>query len=120
LKIEGYEIVTAENGKEAIQKLEEEKPDLIVVDIVMPVKDGIEALSPIWGKQRKIPVILHTSHAEYQDDCKSWAADAYVIKCSNLSELNATIRKLLEKREDPWSVSSSDGLTRGLVEGHYA
>jgi two-component system response regulator (stage 0 sporulation protein F) len=101
LKTEGYEVLTAGNGKEAIQKLEEGKPDLVVLDIIMPVMDGIEALGPILAKERKIPIILHTSHAEYQEDFKSWAADAYVMKSSDLLELKATIRKLLEKRGTP-------------------
>lgn len=97
LKAEGYEVFMAGNGKEAIQKLEEGKPDLVVLDIVMPVMDGIEALTPILGKRRKIPIVFHTSHAEYQEDFKSWAADAYVIKSSDLSDLKATISRLLEK-----------------------
>ncbi len=101
LKTEGYEVLTAGNGKEAVQKVEEGKPDLVVLDIVMPVMDGIETLGPILGKERKIPIILHTSHAEYQEDLKSWAADAYVIKSSDLSELKATIRKLLERGKAP-------------------
>ncbi len=91
----------SQNGKEAIQKLEEKKPDLVVLDIVMPVMDGIEALRPFLGKKRKIPIILHTSHAEYPEDFKSWAADADVIKSSDLSESKATIRRLLEKGKAP-------------------
>jgi two-component system response regulator (stage 0 sporulation protein F) len=116
LKSEGYEVLTAGNGKEAVQKVEEGKPDLVILDIVMPVMDGIEALSPILGTERKIPIILHTSHAEYQEDFKSWAADAYVIKSSDLSELKATIRHLFEKGKTPQRVSSSDGITGGFIE----
>ena len=66
LKAEGYEVLTAQNGKEAIQKLEEGKPDLIVLDIVMPVMDGMEALGKIVGKKRKIPIILNTSYPGYR------------------------------------------------------
>jgi CheY-like chemotaxis protein len=58
LKGEGYEVLTARNGREAIQQLEQEKPDLIVLDIVMPVMDGMEALGRIVGKERKIPSSL--------------------------------------------------------------
>jgi CheY-like chemotaxis protein len=47
LEAEGYEILTAQNGREAIQQLEEGKPDLIILDIVMPVMDGMEALGRI-------------------------------------------------------------------------
>ena len=94
---EGYEVLTAKNGKEALQKLEREKPDLIVLDIVMPKMDGMEALGRIIGKDKTIPIILHTSHPGYQEDFMSWAADAYILKSTNLQELNEKIRELLEK-----------------------
>ena len=102
---EGYEVITAANGKEAIQKLEEDKPDLVVLDIVMPVMDGMEALGRIVSKERKIPIILNTSYSGYQEDFMSWAADAYVTKSSDLNELKKKIRELLkisEKSKNLW------------------
>jgi len=99
LKAEGYEILTAQNGREAIQQLEENKPDLIILDIVMPVMDGMEALGRIVGKDRKIPVILNTSYPGYRDDFMSWAADAYVTKSIDLTELKNKVRDLLEKKK---------------------
>lgn len=98
LEAEGYEILTAQNGREAIQQMEEGKPDLIILDIVMPVMDGMETLGRIVGKERKIPVILNTSYSGYRQDFMSWAADAYVTKSSDLGELKAKIRDLLEKK----------------------
>jgi CheY-like chemotaxis protein len=96
LEAEGYEVLTAQNGREAIQKLEEE-PDLIILDIVMPVMDGMEALGRIVGKERKIPIILNTSYPGYRRDFMSWAADAYVTKSTDLGELKDKVRELLEK-----------------------
>jgi CheY-like chemotaxis protein len=96
---EGYEVLTAKNGKEALQRLEKEKPDLIVLDIVMPKMDGMEALGRIIGKDKSVPVILHTSHPGYQEDFMSWAADAYLLKSVDLVELKEKIRDLLEKSE---------------------
>lgn len=98
LEAEGYEVVTARNGKEAIEKLEV-KPDLIILDIVMPVMDGMEALGRILGKDRKIPIILNTSYPGYQQDFMSWAADAYITKSADLEELKRKVRELLEKRK---------------------
>ena len=97
LKAEGYKVITAGNGREAIQKLEEEKPDLIILDIVMPVMDGLEALGRIVGKERKIPIILNTSYPGYRQDFISWAADAYVTKSTDLDELKKKVKELLEK-----------------------
>jgi len=97
LEAEGYEVLSAQNGREAIQKLEEEDPDLIILDIVMPVMDGMEALGRIVGKERKIPIILNTSYPGYRRDFMSWAADAYVTKSTDLGELKDKVRELLEK-----------------------
>jgi DNA-binding response OmpR family regulator len=97
LKAEGYEVVTAGNGKEALRQLEGIKPDLIILDIVMPVMDGMETLGQIMGKKRNIPIIIHTSYPGYREDFMSWAADAYVAKSSDLRELKDTVRDLLKK-----------------------
>ncbi len=97
LEREGYEVLVASNGKEALLRLQEENPDLIVLDIIMPVMDGMEALGPILGKDRKVPIILHTSYPEYRQDYKSWAADAYITKSPDLTELKQKIRELLER-----------------------
>jgi DNA-binding response OmpR family regulator len=100
LEAEGYEVLTARNGKEAIRKLEEEKPDLIILDIVMPVMDGMETLGRIVGKERKIPIILNTSYPGYRQDFMSWAADAYVTKSTDLGELKDKVRELLAKGKE--------------------
>jgi two-component system response regulator (stage 0 sporulation protein F) len=97
LNAEGYDVVTAGNGKEALRQVEKVRPDLVVLDIVMPVMDGMEALGQIVGKKRNIPVIIHTSYPGYREDFMSWAADAYVAKSSDLRELKETVRDLLKK-----------------------
>jgi two-component system response regulator (stage 0 sporulation protein F) len=97
LEAEGYEVLTARNGKEAIQQLEEERPDLIILDIVMPVMNGMEALGRILGKERKIPIILNSSYPGYREDFMSWAADAYVTKSTDLQILKNKVKELLEK-----------------------
>jgi two-component system response regulator (stage 0 sporulation protein F) len=98
LKEEGYEPITAKNGKEAMQILKKIKPDLITLDIIMPVMDGMEALGRIIGKHKDIPIILYSSYPHYKDDFMSWMADAYLTKSSDLTELKETIKILLEKK----------------------
>ncbi len=97
LEADGYEVVLASNGREAIQKVEEAQPDLIVMDVSMPGMDGIEAMGRILSEHNKLPVILNTAYASYKDNFLSWSADAYVIKSSDLKELKAMIEKLLKK-----------------------
>ncbi len=99
LREEGYEVLTACNGKGALVQLEVGNPDLVILDIIMPMMDGMEALGRILGKNRKIPIILHTSYSHYKENFMSWAADAYVIKSSDLIELKEKIREFLEKGE---------------------
>lgn len=97
LEADGYEVVLVTNGREAIQKVEEDRPDLIVMDVSMPGMDGIEAMGRILSEHNTLPVILNTAYSSYKDNFLSWSADAYVIKSSDLEELKAAIKKLLAK-----------------------
>jgi CheY-like chemotaxis protein len=99
LEDDGYAVVLAANGREAIRKVEEDMPDLIVMDVSMPGMDGIEAMGRILSEHNSLPVILNTAYSSYKDNFLSWSADAYVIKTSDLKELKATIKKLLKKSE---------------------
>jgi CheY-like chemotaxis protein len=95
LEEEGYVVECAKNGEEAIEKLSVFKPDLISLDIKMPVMDGIEALKRIREKERQLPIILCSAYGEYKQDLSTWASDAYVVKCADLTALKFTIRRLL-------------------------
>jgi CheY-like chemotaxis protein len=96
---EGYRVVLAKNGKEAIEKLKAESPDIVVLDIRMPVMDGLEALGVMIRDEKKVPVIIHSAYSSYKDDFMSWAADDYVIKSSDLSGLKQKIKDKLEQSE---------------------
>jgi len=95
---EGYEVDVASDGKEAIGRVEENRPDLIVLDISMPGMDGIEAMGRILGGDNRIPIVLNTAYSGYKDDFMTWAAHAYVVKSSDLSMLKAQIREALKTR----------------------
>ena len=99
LEADGFEIALARNGREAVDMVATEKPDIVVMDISMPGMDGIEAMGRILSQHNRLPVILNTAYASYKDNFLSWSADAYVIKSSDLTELKAAIRKLLEKNK---------------------
>ncbi|MCS6859845.1 MAG: response regulator [Abditibacteriales bacterium] len=96
---EGYRVLRAMDGCEAIKMVEEHCPDCIVLDINLPVVNGLDALSIILHQQPGLPVIINTAYACYQDDFRSWAADAFVLKSSNLTELKACIKASLEKAQ---------------------
>jgi CheY-like chemotaxis protein len=95
LEEDGFAVELAKNGQEALEKLSLFKPDLITLDIKMPVMDGIEALKRIRELDRQLPIILCSAYGEYKLDFTTWASDAYVVKCADLTDLKSTIRRLL-------------------------
>ena len=99
LSEEGYKVILAKDGKEALSKLAKEKPQVVILDIRMPVMDGIEVLTAILGKDRQMPVILNTAYPQYQKNFMTWGAEAYLIKSSDFTELKKKIREVLEKRK---------------------
>lgn len=93
---EGYEVIVASNGQEAIELFEKETPDIVTLDILLPDIDGIRILRQMKEKNPKIPVIMSTAY-DYRDDFAVWASEAYIVKSSDLEELKIMIKKLLSK-----------------------
>jgi DNA-binding response OmpR family regulator len=93
---EGYEVVVASNGQEAIEMFEKESPDIVTLDILLPDVDGIRILRQMKEKNPKIPVIMSTAY-DYRDDFAVWASEAYIVKSSDLDELKTMIKNLLKK-----------------------
>lgn len=96
LEDEGYTIVTASNGQEAIEKFDQEDPDLVTLDILLPDIDGIKLLRQMKEKKPRLPIIMSTAY-DYRDDFAVWASEAYIVKSSDMTELKATIKKLIER-----------------------
>ncbi len=95
----GYEMIEALDGEEGVRMAESARPDLILMDIQLPVLDGHEATRRIKAKPelRHIPVIVVTSYALSGDEAKARAAgaDAYVTKPFSPRQLLAKIREFL-------------------------
>ena len=104
LERHGYRVVTAFDGREALEKVASERPDLIVSDVMMPYLDGFELLRTLKKNPatRDIPIILLTAKAMDTDVTIGWqsGADCYLTKPFNSSELVAFVRRILEYRED--------------------
>lgn len=96
---EGYQVTTAGDAREGIEKIKHEDLDVVIMDIRMPAMDGLEAIGKILGLKKHIPIILNTAYSNYKEDFMSWAADAYVVKSSDLTRLKATIRDVLDKKK---------------------
>lgn len=93
----GHEVVSAFDGREALEKVATEKPELILLDVMMPYVDGIEVLKSIRKNPEtaKIPVIMLTVKAQQGDDLKGLAAGAnmYMTKPFNPIDLQEFLEK---------------------------
>ena len=92
---EGYLVVSALNGDEALEIFSKESPDLVILDIQMPGLNGIEVLRQIKMLKADTPVILSSAYHEYKQDLGSWASDDYVVKSSDMTDLKAAVSRLL-------------------------
>ncbi len=97
----GHEVLLARDGVEAVDKLREFKPDAVILDLMMPNMHGLDALRKMLSLKPNIPVIIHTAYQHYKDNFMSWAAEEYVVKSSDLSELKSAIRRVLPDKVTP-------------------
>ena len=100
LQDEGYTVLVASDGKEALELFRKERPDLVVLDILMPGMDGLELMGLMLSEQNQVPVILNTAYPAYKDNFLSWSADAYVVKSADLGELKREIQRLLKEHAE--------------------
>lgn len=96
---EGYEVLEANNGYDALEKLKNSKVDLIVLDLMMPGMDGLQTLREIRSKNKKMPVIMLTAKTEEIDKLLGleMGADDYITKPFSLRELVARIKTVLRR-----------------------
>ena len=99
LENEGYGVVMASEGREALEKLKETKPDLVVLDLRIPVMDGMDFLDRMMRMNAKLPVIIYSAYDGIKDNFGSLSADAYLVKNSNLALLKEEIKRILSQRK---------------------
>jgi DNA-binding response OmpR family regulator len=91
---EGYQVVTAQDGKEALETVKNSPVDLAILDIKLQGENGLEVLRDVMERNRGLKVIINTAYSSYRNDFTSWSADAYIVKSSDLEELKSKVREL--------------------------
>jgi two-component system sensor histidine kinase ChiS len=95
---EGFSVVSARNGEECLRQVAAERPDLIILDVMMPVMDGLRALRALREnpETRTLPVIVLTVRDQQGDVLAGWmaGADLYINKPCRIDELVAAVRRM--------------------------
>lgn len=98
LEKHGYQVVTAYDGKEGLEKIKSEKPDLCVLDVMMPYMDGFEVLKTLRREPEteNLPVIMLTAKAQDKDVFEGYhyGADMYLTKPFNPMELVTFVKRI--------------------------
>jgi CheY-like chemotaxis protein len=95
LEAEGYQVILAENGRQALELAASQSPDLVVMDIRMPEMDGLESMARLLQDRSSRPVILNSAYSSFQENFLTWAAEGYIIKSADLNPLKERIRAAL-------------------------
>ncbi|MBA7680368.1 Alkaline phosphatase synthesis transcriptional regulatory protein PhoP [subsurface metagenome] len=107
LSSKGYEVLESNNGQDALRLLYSQKPDLVLLDVVMPVMDGWQTCSRIRDISAAIPIIMLTGQRKTEEDVAQgldYGADEYLIKPVGNKELAARVQAMLRRAELPSSV----------------
>ncbi len=116
LQNEGYDVITGSDGLEAVRLVQEQSPDLVVLDVMMPNMDGLTACSKI-REFSDVPIILLTAKVDDMDKLMGFdhGTDDYLTKPFNILELKARIRALLRRAGTTEKKVSGNLLTIGSI-----
>lgn len=97
LEAEGYRVHAAANAMDALAATARAMPDLVVLELALPHANGVELMGKLVTLNRKLPIIIYSVTASYQENFMCWLADAYILKASGFDELKAAVDELLPR-----------------------
>ena len=106
LTLEGYEVISTEDGLKALRKIKEETPDLVILDLKMPDINGLEVLRTIRKENKELPIIICTAYEKLRDDYTIWSGRvaAFLTKPLDLENLKDIIYELLHEQKQPGQI----------------
>lgn len=121
LQTEGYEVLKAKNGKQAVENIVNEKPDLVLLDVMMPEMDGFQACERI-REFSNVPIIMLTAKGEEDQRVKglNLGADDYIVKPFSASEMLARVRAVLRRAKRSSSEMGESVFARGELQIDFA
>jgi DNA-binding response OmpR family regulator len=121
LSSEGYQVLKATNGQEAVDQVAERRPDLVILDIMMPVLDGFGACERI-REFSNVPIIIVTAKGEERDRVRGLdiGADDYIVKPFSATELLARVRSVLRRAQNSGSNFQQAVFTHGNLRIDFA
>ncbi|MEX2143193.1 MAG: response regulator transcription factor [Anaerolineales bacterium] len=121
LQTKGFEVLKATNGKEAVDLAVAEKPDLILLDVMMPEMDGFQACERI-REFSTVPIIMLTAKGDEEHRVRglNLGADDYVVKPFSANELIARVQAVLRRAQRTASDFSEPTFTRGMLTINFA
>lgn len=121
LEPEGFEILTAGNGEQAVELVASKKPALVILDVMMPKMDGLTACERI-RQFSSVPIIMLTAKGEEYDRVKGFnvGADDYVVKPFSVTELIARVRAVLRRTQSPEEETQSRFFIHGNIRIDFA
>jgi DNA-binding response OmpR family regulator len=95
LQEQGYDLSSAYDGIDAMKVLKNgERPNVVILDMKMPRMDGLETIGNVLKMKYNVPIIIYTAYKSYTKDYMSSAADAYIMKSPDLTELINKVHEL--------------------------
>ncbi|UCB49624.1 MAG: response regulator [Deltaproteobacteria bacterium] len=111
----GHQVVAVDSGDQLLNKIALHQPDVIVLDIKLVEWDGLDLLQDIRERYYNLPVILCTAYDTFKEDPRSIAADYYVIKSFDLTELKTKIKRAIDTRLPIHMAETQNGFTSDTI-----
>ena len=98
LEMDGYNVLEVGTGNEALNLLEQEKIDAVVMDLWLPDMPWPKLLEQVLARRPQVPIIINTAYEQWRDDFHCWGAEAYVVKSSDLSDLKHALARFTSRK----------------------